>query len=156
MDDGYDAQVRQLVDRQAILDCIHRYTRGVDRLDADLTLSAYHEDAVDDHGTFIGSPREFVEWLWPRPDTRWTRQHFVTNHTCELDGDTAHTETYYLCAMRPKDREVTTISGGRYIDRFERRDGEWRIAARVVVAEWKTAPPVDEPGWAESERFFVL
>jgi hypothetical protein len=27
-------------------------------------------------------------------------------------------------------------AGARYIDRFERRDGEWRIARRVAVIDW--------------------
>jgi hypothetical protein len=32
--------------------------------------------------------------------------------------------------------------GGRYVDRFERRDGEWKIADRVVVHEWSTLEPL--------------
>ena len=102
-----DPELRTLLDRQQILDCIHRYTRGVDRLDVELTLSAYHEDAIDSHGPFSGSPREFVDWLWPRQATRWASQHFVTNHTVELDGDTAHAETYYLFAARTCHDELT-------------------------------------------------
>jgi hypothetical protein len=31
------------------------------------------------------------------------------------------------------------LAGGRYIDRLERRQGEWRIAAREVVIEWVVA-----------------
>jgi hypothetical protein len=134
-----DPELRTLLDRQQILDCIHRCTRGVDRLDVDLTLSAYHEDAIDCHGPFRGSPREFVEWLWPRQETRWSSQHFVTNHTVELDGDIAHAETYWLVSLRHKEPHEITFGGGRYVDRFERRNGEWRIAVRNVVAEWSTS-----------------
>jgi hypothetical protein len=28
------------------------------------------------------------------------------------------------------------LSGGRYIDRMEKRDGEWKIAARKCLVEW--------------------
>src|SRR5882724_2908499 len=53
MNDQDQMALRQLLDRQAILDCLHRYTRGVDRLDRQLLLSAYHADAIDDHGLFV-------------------------------------------------------------------------------------------------------
>ncbi len=29
-----------------------------------------------------------------------------------------------------------TLSGGRYVDRLERRDGAWAIVDRVCVVEW--------------------
>ena len=34
------------------------------------------------------------------------------------------------------DRSRQTFLCGRYVDRFERRHGEWRIAARTVVYDW--------------------
>jgi len=33
-----------------------------------------------------------------------------------------------------------SIGGGRYIDRMEKRDGVWRIAARKCVSEWGGVP----------------
>ena len=54
--------VKALLDRQAILDCMRRYCRGVDRRDEALILSVYHPDAIDDHGAFLGDPDEFIEW----------------------------------------------------------------------------------------------
>jgi hypothetical protein len=56
--------LQELLERQAILDCIHRHCRGVDRMDRQLTLSAYHPDAIDDRGAFIGNPDEFVYWAF--------------------------------------------------------------------------------------------
>jgi SnoaL-like domain len=47
-------ELRDLRDRQDILDCINSYGRGLDRLDADLIRNAYHADAIDQHGTFVG------------------------------------------------------------------------------------------------------
>ena len=47
-------ELQNLLDRQAILDCLNRYNRGVDRCDEELLLSAYHEDATECHGTFTG------------------------------------------------------------------------------------------------------
>jgi SnoaL-like domain len=64
-----------------------------------------------------------------------TGKHFLLNNTCELDGDTAHSEAYYLFAARNRD-ETNWIAGGRYFDRLERRAGQWRIALRTNVIEW--------------------
>ena len=46
--------LRRLLDRQAITECVHRYARGLDRRDTDLLRSAYHPDAVEDHGQYVG------------------------------------------------------------------------------------------------------
>lgn len=129
--------LRELLDRQAILDCIHRYTRGVDRFDRELILSAYHPDAVDDHGLFVGVAADFVDWAFSfHAEHHVCHHHIVTNHTCDLAGDTAHTETYWLFAANNKQGPPVSLSGGRYIDRFEKRDGRWAIAARVCLIEW--------------------
>ena len=34
------------------------------------------------------------------------------------------------------------VFGIRYVDRFEKRDGEWKIAHRVVATEWRRVDPV--------------
>ena len=52
-------------------------------------------------------------------------------------GDVAHAETYYLfVAMNPDGTDI--LAGGRYIDRFERRDGEWKLAVRSNLIEWSS------------------
>jgi hypothetical protein len=133
-----DAQIQVMLDREEIVDCLHRYARGVDRLDRELILSAYHPDAIDSHGAFSGTPVEFVEWILPRQMTRKVSQHYITNHTIDIEGDVAHVETYFTATLVPKDGERVVFRGGRYIDRLERRNGEWRIAVRNVVGEWAT------------------
>jgi hypothetical protein len=132
-----DERIQSLIDRQEILNCLHRYTRGVDRLDADLIRSAYHPGAVDDHGAFCGPVEEFVDWVIGYHSSRHRMQHhYVTNHSCELDGDVAHAETYFLFVGQNAAGTPTTLHGGRYVDKFERRNGEWRIACRVCISEW--------------------
>ena len=135
---GEDA-VSQLVDRQQIHDCVLRYCRGVDRFDRDLVLSAYHPDARDFHGPFEGDPVEFVAWAFAyHSEHQFRTQHSVLNHYVELDGDVAHTETYWICTSVNKAGDPLTMAGGRYVDRFERRHGQWRIATRVCVHEWRS------------------
>lgn len=135
MDKALENQLLELLDRQAILDCIHRYCRGVDRFDRELVLSAYHPDATDDHGEFVGNPEAFVDWAFTyHRDHQSSHHHMILNHSCELDGGTAHTESYWLF-MAENRIKPNTFAVGRYIDRFEKRDGRWAIAARVCVTE---------------------
>lgn len=137
-----EAIVADLADRQAILDCLMRYSRGVDRLDREALLSVYHDDAIDDHGMFVGGPREFADWVIDMHSRlHVSQQHCLFNHTCELDGDTAHTETYYMFVGMNREGPPLAMSGGRYVDRFEKRHGRWAIAHRVCLRDWI---PLDE------------
>lgn len=129
-------RLRELCDRQDILDCIHRYCRAVDRFDREMLLSVYHPDAIDDHGHFVGGPEAFADWAFDyHRQYQECTHHVVTNHTCELAGDVAHTETYWLFSGRNKGAPPS-IHFGRYLDRFERREGRWAIAARACMIEW--------------------
>lgn len=131
------ASVRALQDRQEVYDCVARYARGVDRFDRELIQSAFHPDALDEHGKFVGHPDEFVEWaLGQHSQAHLSHQHCLLNHRCELDGDTAHAETYFLFVSMNRAGKPLTMGGGRYIDRMERRDGRWAIAARVTLRDW--------------------
>ncbi len=129
--------LRELLDRQAIVECVHRYARGVDRADEELVRSAYHPDAIEDHGAYVGGVDGLVGFLRAAHDPFPAYQRYVSNTTVDLDGDTAHAESYYSCVLRRDDKGRLLVNGGRYLDRLERRDGEWRIARRVVVMEWE-------------------
>lgn len=135
-------RLRELVDRAEILDCLHRYTRGMDRLDRELARSAYHDDAIDVHRDLVKQADEFVDWAFEYHAGQTRHQHIITNHTVELDGDTAHAETYYVfVGAYPEPDAPLTVVGGRYVDRLERRDGRWGIVRRVCTVEWITRPP---------------
>ena len=127
--------VRAAKDRQEILDCLHRYTRGVDRHDKALMLSAYHPDALDQHGVAEGRAEAFCDWAIGWHGEFQTRHHHVIgNHTVELDGDVAHGETYYFFWGENR-QGPPSLCFGRYIDRFEKREGRWAIAHRVCLNE---------------------
>lgn len=140
--------------QQEVRDVVLRYCRGIDRMDWDLVRSCYHPDATDDHGDFRGNVDEFIAYIQqglPRFDRT---QHFVGNILVEIDGDRARAETYLvayhrLLASRTKPLRDYTV-GLRYIDDFERRDGEWRISARVCAFDWARIDPVAPDGWSPS------
>jgi hypothetical protein len=135
------ARIETLIDRQDILDCLTRFSRGMDRFDRELFLSAFHADATIAAGDFVGSPGDLYDWASNMHEQGQSATHHnLLNHTCDLDGDTAHTETYYLFVGRNRD-ESNWIAGGRYIDRLERRDGQWRIALRTNAIEWSGLVP---------------
>jgi hypothetical protein len=140
-----DPAVQELLDKQAISEIIYRYCRGLDRMDTALTLSCWHEDGTDDHGAlFKGSASEFVEWLWPVHAALERTQHTIHNILIELDGELAGAESYYIVYLRSQSPKgaVDVVTGGRYCDHFERRDGLWKIRHRQSVTDWVRVDPV--------------
>ena len=131
----------KLADRQEIWDAIVSYTRGMDRLDPELVVSAFHPDGISDFGMSCGAAIELAEvGIATHTADNSKTHHFMTNHHCELDGDTARTETYFLyCGAQEKG--PTDVFGGRYLDELERRDDEWKIAKRLLFIEWVSAFP---------------
>lgn len=136
-DAGMTDGLALLVDRAAIVDCLHRYARGLDRRDEELLRSAYHPDATEDHaGAYVGGVDGLIEYLFRVHERFAGYQRYLTNVSVDIDGDQAHSEAYFLSVLHEGTQGAVALSGGRYVDRFERRAGEWRIATRVVVLEW--------------------
>jgi SnoaL-like domain len=130
-----------LLHRQEILDCLTRFSRGMDRFDRELFLSAFHADATIAAGDFVGGPADLYAWASAMHEQgQIATNHNLLNHTCDIAGDTAHTETYYLFVGRNRD-DTNWIAGGRYLDRLERREGAWRIALRTNAIEWSGLVP---------------
>jgi SnoaL-like domain len=135
------ARLDRHLDRQDILDCLTRFSRGIDRFDRGLFLSAFHPDAVIAAGEFVGGPADLYRWASAMHGRgQIATHHNLLNNTCDIAGDTAHSETYYLFAARNRD-DTNWIAGGRYFDRLERRDDQWRIAVRTNVIEWSGMVP---------------
>lgn len=117
---------------------LYRYCRGVDRGDAAMIAGVYHPGAIDNHGAWKGLGSDFGAYLVPAMDkVALVGQHHITNILIELTGSSAAVESYFL-AFHPEnvgDTARLTLVGGRYLDRFELRDGAWLIADRVVVLD---------------------
>lgn len=142
------ARLQRLEDKQAIIDCVYRYCRGIDRHDDDILASVFHPDAVDSHGSFLGRTPEFIRFANDgHAKTTLSHTHNITCHNCEIDGDTAHAESYVIFALRLPDEKTVHVGGGRYIDRFEKRNGEWKIALRRLVMDWRFE--ADASVWAK-------
>lgn len=145
-----------LLDREAIRECIFRYCRGIDRVDETALRASYWPDATDCHGAYQGSASGFIDAaLVKLRESAGRMIHHVGNLSIELRGQQAAVETYFLAWQRDRgagDREQETFLAGRYVDRFEKRGEEWRVAARTVVYDW-VQPLGDAPSASEVERF---
>ena len=139
------ADLRSLLDREAIRDCLYRYCRGIDRADEAALRSAYWDDASDCHGAWSGSAEGFIAQALPKLRQGGRRVHQITNVLIELHGDRAAVESSFF-ALQATAAQPTqeTFLCGRYVDRFERRGTAWRVAARTVVYDW-----IEERGRAE-------
>jgi hypothetical protein len=128
--------VQHLKDRQDILECIQRESRARDRQDVDMITNCWWEDGVDEHGPVVTKATEYAVLAnkGHRANFNMT-SHNITNHLCQIEGDTAYCESYVIGGLFWLDGKTTTIAFGRYIDQLERRQGEWRIATRRCTIE---------------------
>ena len=139
-------------DREAIRDCLYRYARGIDRADEEMLRSAYWPDATDDHaGIYNGPAGAFIEMAIRDLPGQGDTMHVVSNPLIRIDGDEALVESYVYAVHRMTFDGVLrdVIGAGRYLDRFERRDDEWRIAHRVATVDWVRDYP-DTVDWPTS------
>ena len=135
------ARLEALLDKQEIHERLTAFSRGMDRFDHASFSDAFWSDATIAAGPFVGTPQECWDWSIPMHDAgQILTHHALLNCTIDIQGDIAHTETYYLFVARNRDESVWQ-AGGRYVDRFERRKGEWRIAMRHNAIEWSCIPP---------------
>jgi ketosteroid isomerase-like protein len=140
-------EIQALLDKAAITDVINNYLRAADRADIDLLKTCYHDDAWEDHGgVYDGPASDYVAIMAKVLPKGGIMNHLATNVIIELDGDSAKAEHYILAYARMKKdgEKFDTLTLARAIDRFERRDGTWRIAKRRLVWEWNHEMPFAE------------
>lgn len=138
--------IEKLLAKDAIRDLAARYMRGQDRLDADLQMGTFWPDSTTDYGIFVGSGPDFVRFAQELLVEHLANQHLIGQHLIwfdEDDADMAYGEVYFYAFHRIiEDGEPIDMTiCGRYIDRYERRDGEWRFAHRSEVNDWARKEP---------------
>lgn len=144
-DSSLPPALRELLDKQAILELVHAYSRAVDRRDFALLESLYAADGVDEHvGNYCGPAAGFVAWLCSALGGVDGTTHHVHNVTIAVDGDRAEGEVYLTAynRLRGEDGALTELLQGlRYLDHYRREDGRWRFARRNVVCDWAQNGP---------------
>jgi len=139
MDVTLERQLRDLLDKQAIHELINAYCNAADRHDQDKMRALYHEDAIDEHGQFARGPaKDFIDRLPEIQQPMAILHHNVTTVNLKLDGDRAEGEVYILAfhQVRHEQELFDVFIGGRYFDKYEKRDGVWKFSHRSIVADW--------------------
>lgn len=156
-DDAGDA-LQQRLDaleaRQQITDVLHRYARGWDLLDEQMLRSCFFEDAQHQHGGYKGLSQAFITLALPSVAKTRSTSHAISNIFIELRGDAAVADCYFFAHHRRNNPEGTDeedyFLGGRYLDRFEKRDGVWKIARRRGLNSLERVVPRADRSFAKA------
>jgi len=138
-----EADVSSMATYQAIWDNELNYTRGLDRHDPDLMPKSFWPEASISYGSPV-KVADIVSYANDGHSNSAAHQHHVTGLTLDVDGNTAHEEGYILYSSdMPRNKaldtagaptpgraltaKLATLGTGRYENRYERRDGKWRM-----------------------------
>jgi hypothetical protein len=150
-----------LLAKQEITEVLFTYCRGVDRLDEALVRGIYHEESYDDHGYWKGRGQDFGPFVIDRlREANVGTTHSITNILINLDGDVAVSESQVMVTLRRRGEDnLVDVMGARYVDRFSKRQGRWKIEERTVVLDWHkvetwlaSAPPIALDDFAKGKR----
>jgi hypothetical protein len=144
---GYEVDPATLAAKDAIRELVLDYCAAIDRDDIMLLERIYHPDALDEHGyNRSNTAREFLEIARGGAPGMRVLQHNVTNHRVEVAGDEAEGEVYINAyhLIDGGDGTSVLLVGARFLDRYSRREGDWRIAHRRVVIDWAHQFPVGD------------
>jgi hypothetical protein len=88
-------------------------------------------------GEDAGSAYDYVSRARSEHEHLQASMHCLHNHMVELADDrlTASGQAYCIAYLFTSSPAVLRTWFGRYLDRYECRDGEWRIAHRRLVHE---------------------
>ncbi len=130
-----EARLEELLDKEEIREVMMLYCRGVDRHDRALIEAASHPDATD-YGRGPKASR-MVDFILSGDPTK-PYSHFIGNQMIVVTGDSATCESYFISISEvTRDGEdLTRIRGGRYIDRFLRHEGKWKVRERLSTTDW--------------------
>jgi SnoaL-like domain len=136
--DAITEQLKVLLEREQIRNCITALARGEDRRSAQIISECYWPDSTTDYGVFKGTFSAYLAWVVPGSAAIKNTQHVLGQSVIEIQGDDARVETHVISYHRVAfgEEERDTCIGGRYLDRLQKRTGEWRIAARLMLYDW--------------------
>jgi len=136
---GDGSAIAELAAKQAITEVLHRYCRGLDRMDREMAESVWHPGGTADYGPMHhGTGSGFLDWVWPTHEAFARHSHMISNVLVDVDlaAGTAVSECYVSVWLRwpPRNGTVRDLFGrGRYVDRWSCRDGVWAIDHRRYV-----------------------
>ena len=153
--------IEDVIAKQSIRDVLSNYCRGLDRMDKPLAYSVFFDDATAVYfDMYEGSGHGFIDWVWDAHATMQRHSHQINNVLVKVDGDTATSEAYVTVTLwtLPDEHGAQNeiVGRGRYLDRWQHRDGRWAIIERQHVMDLHTvhalvAGPVNEQSRRDTE-----
>ena len=148
-----DQRVALVADKQEIYELSCTYMRGQDRLDPETHRSVFWDDAWCSYGIYEGGPDGFVEFAQAALTPHKSNHHMIGQVHIDVSGDEAFGEVYYQAFHRligADGSERDLFISGRYVDRYERRGGVWKIAYRSELVDWVRDEPRADASFATS------
>jgi ketosteroid isomerase-like protein len=147
--------LQMLLDEREIRLVLYQRARATDSRNLEAALSCYHDDATEDHEGFDGPIRDYLSTASPvfvGNSPVEINFHLIGNSEIEIDGDSAHCESYFMCAITAREDGTARdyLNAGRYLDDFTKRDGVWRIQHRECVYEWSHGEPLTDRWWTRA------
>jgi len=140
-----ERRLQAVIDHFDIREVIESYVHACDRGDRDATADVYHADSWDHHGPMQCDGHEFATRNTEAVMANWSScNHLLGQSRVKVTGDVAGVETLFFASLTREEDGTTMLDQmvGRYIDRFERRDGVWRIKDRRTISEWSSSGPI--------------
>ena len=131
------ASIQTWLDKNELTELVAVLSSAVDRADETRIAACYAEESYDDHGGFKGSGREFAAYICTPSaarDGESMLHHLIGQSIFDVDGDEAWGETFFVFHLTSGDQ--VNPGYGRYIDYFQRTDGQWKLKYRQVVPDW--------------------
>jgi hypothetical protein len=135
------SRMDEMESHRQIIDVLYLYARGWDRLDEAILRACFWPDSRHQHGGFKGLSQDFITRGLASMAKVKGSSHLITNPWVQVKGDKALSECYFLAHHRRTNRygtdEEDYFIKGRYLDRFERRGGVWKIASRRGLSDFE-------------------
>jgi len=148
-----DPKLQTIIDHHDIRTLLAEYCHACDRSDWDMVAGVYAgEDSFDDHGLVQAPGPEYAKVMGGIVrELTDSLSHIMGQSLIEVDGDEAAAETFFLSLIRGPHDDGTprlNLMAGRFIDRFVRLDGAWKIKHRTAVRDSSITLKIEEDDYA--------
>jgi hypothetical protein len=139
--------VEQIIAKQAISELSCRYMRGLDRLDRELLMDVFWDDAYCEYGFINGDPKVFIDFALGSLAEHKANHHMIGNTLIEFSDGQAYGEVYFNAYHKVPsgDGWDDVIIAGRYLDRYEERNGEWKFIYRSERVDFSHTRATNNP-----------
>lgn len=137
------AILEQVEAKQALHTLNTRFSRALDRMDRNLMKSLWVDGAQVDIGIHQGDAQDFAAEVTNDNGRLESSFSSISNEYFEVEGDRANGELYVINVSTVVEggEKTDLLIGGRYLDRYQKVDGDWKIASRTFVHDWNMSHP---------------